>query len=89
MTLSNNQTVANRKTVVAAVRKLLQNRHPGGVTLEVVPAGVRQDQEWWYVPVRPSAQPPRRYEYYETLAQVENELQKSEHLTVLLVPSAP
>ncbi len=87
--MSNNQTVADRTTVIAAVRRLLESRHPGGVTLDVVPDGVRQDQDWWYVPVRPSAQPCKRFEYYETLAEVENEIQKSEHLTVLLLPLAP
>ena len=89
MNVANNQAIADKKAVIAAVRKLLKSRNPGGVTLDVVPAGVRQDQEWWYVPVRPSAQPPKRYEYYEALAEVETELQKSEHITVLLVPAAP
>lgn len=89
MNRSNSPTAADQRAVIAAVRRLLQSRHPGGVTLEVVPDGVRQDQDWWYVPVRPSAQPPKRYEYYEALAEVENELQKSEQLTVLLVPTAP
>jgi hypothetical protein len=89
MTRSVSQTAPDETAVIAAVRKLLKSRHPGGVTLEVVPDGVRQDQDWWYVPVRPSAQPARRYEYYETLAEVENELQKSEQVTVLLVPAAP
>ncbi len=84
-----NQTATDEISVVASVRRLLKSRHPGGVTLEVVPDGVRQDQDWWYVPVRPSAQPAKRYEYYETLAEVENELQKSEQVTVLLVPAAP
>lgn len=88
-------TVAERgntpteQEVVEAVRRHLQDVHPGGAVLEVVAQGVRQDQEWWYVPVRPSVQPSRRYEYYEALAGVEKELQKSEHLTVLLVPTVP
>lgn len=79
----------DEKTVIEAVRKHIQGRTPGGATLEVLTEGVRQDHDWWYVSVRPSIQPARRYEYYETLAEVENELQKSEHLTVLLVPALP
>jgi len=79
--------VSDAQAVVEAVRRHIQNRQPGGITLDVLTDGVRQDQDWWYVPVRPSAKPPRRYEYYETLAAVENELQESEHLTVLLVPA--
>jgi hypothetical protein len=79
----------DKKTVIEAVRKQIQGRTPGGATLEVLTEGIRQDQEWWYVPIQPSIQPARRYEYYETLAEVENELQKSDHLTVLLVPAMP
>lgn len=75
--------------VIDAVRKQLKDRHPGGAVLEVVTQGIRQNQDWWYVPVRPSIQPTKRYEYYEALANVENELQKSENLTVLLVPTVP
>ena len=80
---------ATIEQVIDAVRKQLKDRHPGGAVLEVVTQGIRQNQDWWYVPVRPSIQPTKRYEYYEALANVENELQKSENLTVLLVPTVP
>ena len=89
MSLSDNPMVTDEQTVIDAVRKHIEGRHPGGVTLEVLSQGVRRDQDWWYIPIRPSAQPSKRYEYYETLAEVENEVQKSEHLTVLLVPTTP
>ena len=79
----------DEKTVIEAVRKHIAGRTPGGATLEVLTTGIRHDQEWWYVPIKPSIQPARRYEYYETLAEVENELQKSEHITVLLIPALP
>ena len=77
---------AEAQRVVEAVRRHIQDRHPGGVTLEVIPEGVRHDQEWWYVPIRPSKRPPKRYEYYEALACIENDVQRQENLTVLLVP---
>jgi hypothetical protein len=82
-------SVLSEQAVIEAVEKHLKYRHPGGATLEVLPEGIRQDQEWWYVPIRPSIQPTRRYEYYETLADVEKEVEKSDHLTVLLVPVLP
>ncbi len=75
--------------IIEAVQKHLSSRRPGGATLEVVPEGIRQDREWWYVPVRPSIRPLKRFEYYEALAEVENEVQKIDHLTVLLVPTLP
>lgn len=84
-----NQYMKTEQEVVDAVRQRIQNVHPGGIVLEVVPQGVRHEQEWWYVPVRPDVQPAKRFEYYEALAGVETELQKSEHLTVLLLPTVP
>ena len=75
--------------IIDTVRKYIKDKHPGRAILEVVPQGVRQDREWWYVPVRPNIRPAKTFEYYEALAEVENELQKFEHLTVLLVPTVP
>lgn len=76
------------KRVLDAVRKHIHGRTPGGATLDVLEKGIRKDQEWWYVPILPSVQPKKRYEYYETLAEVEHELQKEENITVLFVPAS-
>jgi hypothetical protein len=81
--------VTTEQKIIETVRNYVKDVHPGGAVLEVVTQGIRQEQDWWYVPIRPSVQPARRYEYYEALADVEKELQKSEHLTVLLVPTVP
>jgi hypothetical protein len=90
MNATENPVITDRTSIIAAVQRLLDSRRPGGMTLVVEQEGVRQDQDWWYVPVRPTSEPPkRRYEYYEALAEIENELQKSDHLTVLFVPLAP
>lgn len=84
-----NTMQTDEKTVIEAVRRHIQGRTPGGAILEVLAEGVRQDHDWWYVSIRPSIQPARRYEYYETLSEVENEVQKSENITVLLIPALP
>lgn len=77
------------KEIAEIVGRYLKGKHPGGVTLEALAQGVRHEQDWWYVPVRPSVEPARCYEYYEVLADVEAALEESEHLTVLLLPSTP
>jgi hypothetical protein len=77
------------KDVVELVGRYLKDKHPGGATLEALIEGVRHEQDWWYVPVRPSIEPARRYEYYEALADVETDVETKEHLTVLLVPTRP
>ena len=73
--------------VAALVRLHIAGRHPGGASLAVLASGIRHEQEWWYVPIVPDREPARRYEYYETLAEVERELQQQENLTVLFVPT--
>lgn len=87
--MNNTITIHTTEQVIKAVRKYIEDKHPGGATLEVLPQGVRQDREWWYVPIRPSIQPPKRFEYYEALATVEQEVQKFENITVLLLPALP
>lgn len=79
----------SEKEIVEIVGRYLKYKHPGGATLEALTQGVRHEQDWWYVSVRPSIEPERRYEYYEALADVENALEESEHLTVLLLPTMP
>jgi hypothetical protein len=75
--------------VVELVREQIQHHRPGGVTLTVVPDGVYQQNEYWYVPVRPSAQPPKMFEYYEALAEVASTLEENEQLPIWLVPMLP
>ena len=75
--------------IVEIAGRYLKDKHPGGATLEALTQGVRHEQDWWYVPVRPSFEPPRRYEYYEALADAEEVLEDEENLTVLFLPTAP
>jgi len=79
----------DEKEIVEIVGYYLKDKRPGGATLEALARSVRHEQDWWYVPVRPSVEPARRYEYYEALADVEAALEEAEHLTVLLLPSTP
>ncbi len=79
----------SEKEIVEVVGRYLKDKHPGGVTLEALPQGVRHEQDWWYVNVRSSSQPARRYEYYEALSDAETELEDTEHITVVLLPVEP
>jgi hypothetical protein len=75
--------------VADVVRDYIRDRHTGGVTLKVIDEAVRKIDDWWRVPVLPSAQPPHTFEYYDTLAEVESEIQEQKHLNILLVPAIP
>src|SRR4051794_12021929 len=78
-----------KERVIDLVSEQLRHHHPGGVTIVVEPDAVLQRNDYWYVPVRPSSQPPKMFEYYEALAEVEATLQEDEGLEVFLVPSIP
>ena len=58
-----------------------------GRLLEALAQGVRHEQDWWYVSVRPSQEPDKQFEYYEALAEVEMEVLKAENIIVLLLPT--
>jgi hypothetical protein len=79
----------DEEAIQKLVREQLQHHHPGGVTLDVAPEAPRRRDGYWYVTIRPSAQPPKMYEYYEALAEVESALEENEQLQVVLVPTVP
>ena len=75
--------------VAALVRLYLKNEHPGGTTLDVVETGIKATEHGWRVPVLPNVEPPRAFEYYDTLAGIEIALDEKENLNVILVPVTP
>lgn len=78
-----------REFVTRAVRERLGRVHPGGVTLEVLDEGVYQVDKWWRVPVQPSRWPERLSDFYETLAEVTDELQEKDKVDVLFFTGSP
>jgi CubicO group peptidase (beta-lactamase class C family) len=47
----------DRIQVAEAVRRHLADCRPGGITLEIIESGIRDEGDAWYVPLRPSAWP--------------------------------
>ena len=47
----------SEKEIVEIVGRYPKDKHPGGANLEALPQGVRHEQDWWYVSVRPSVEP--------------------------------
>ena len=75
--------------VAQKVREKLVGRRPVGVTLEVIEERIARVNDWWRVPVRPSAWPEPMFAYYEALAEVEGELVDEDHLNILLSTGEP
>lgn len=78
-----------KEFVAQKVRERLVGVHPGGVTLEVLDNGIHQIDKWWRVPIRPSHWPKRLSDFYETLAEMTDELQEQDHVDVLFFTGAP
>jgi hypothetical protein len=79
----------DRNTIVGLVRRYLQNlRAESDLDIELIEEAVRQEGDWWYVPVRTDQEIKKRYRYYEELTDLEAEMKQREHVDVLLVPSA-
>ena len=78
---------ATKKSVIQLVKKQL-DAVGHGIEFDILDAGVRADDEWWYVPVisRLRGKDVKRDVTVSIFATVENDLHKTEGLTVLLVP---
>jgi hypothetical protein len=77
----------SKAKVIKAVRKRL-DAVGHGIEFDIVEAGVRAEGDWWYVPVltKRGGKDVRREVTVNIFANVENEVEKSEKVTVLLIP---
>ena len=80
-------SLSSRHEIADLVREQLMLHASDSLRIEVLETGVRKDGEWWHVPVRPTIDSPRNYEFYDTLSLVEGELTDDKHLSVLLIPA--
>jgi hypothetical protein len=77
----------NLKEVLRQVDERLAKEHPHGYRLKTVASGSRQDDDWWYILVRPDKKNVNAFDYASCLAKVEQDLaDTNRHLKVLLVP---
>lgn len=78
----------NKEQLIELINARLQKVN-GGLKFEVVLDGVRQDQDWWYVPViasRHGKDVPREVTV-NIFANVETELEEENGVTVLFIPA--
>ena len=78
-----------REQAIELVQQHLGRHMPADYTIDIVNEAVRQDDDWWYITVKPSKSDVKRYDYYNVLAEVEREIQdENESNNILLVPVA-
>ncbi|MFQ5435389.1 MAG: hypothetical protein ACE5FD_10980 [Anaerolineae bacterium] len=73
--------------IVEKVQVCLDKNPPAGYRLNVDPAGVRQDDDWWYVTVVPDKPGVRAYDYANALTEIEEQLGSEGSINILLVPT--
>ena len=61
----------------------------GSIYLEVDAEHIHRGEHSWRVPVRPSRWPKRMFEYYEVLAEVEEEISEKENQNILFSTGEP
>lgn len=75
--------VANR------VRPYVEKTMVGDITLWLDEAGIRLQNDYWRLHIRPSREPEPMFPYFEALADLEDEVQEREGLKVTIVAGEP
>ncbi len=73
--------------IARLVTDYVQQNQPGDYRLTVDPDAVQQEEDWWYVVVRPDRPGVRAHEYAERLTRIEDQIWDQKELHVVLVPS--
>ena len=80
----------NKSQLIQSVKAYL-GRVGHGIEFDVISAGIRQEDSWWYVPVvatRNGKDVPREITV-NIFANVEDELERNQRVNVLFVPAVP
>lgn len=75
-----------QQEIVEKLRTLLSQGELRPFELEVVEAGVRLDEDWWYVPINPKRPETAAFDYALKLDGIEEEF-KREGIKLLLIPA--
>jgi hypothetical protein len=78
-----------KQKVLDLVNQRLRKARLGTITFEVPNDEIKRRDDSWHLPVLPSAQPPTMFQYYEVLAEVEQDLLEKHDLNVRLIPTVP
>jgi hypothetical protein len=73
--------------VATVVQEFLNKNQPSSYRLDVDRAGIRQNNDWWYVTVVPDQPGVRAYDYAYLLTEAEEKLRDETHMNILLVPT--
>ena len=75
--------------VALRVQPYVIGKHIGDIALRIDDARIHLRNGYWNIPVRPSRWPNPLFPYYETLAEIEDEVQEREGLKVTIASGEP
>ena len=75
--------------VALRVRPYVIGKHIGDIALRIEDARIHLRNGYWNIPVRPSRWQNPLFPYYETLAEIEDEVQEREGLKVTIDSGEP
>jgi hypothetical protein len=75
--------------VAARVRPYVLAHSVGNITLDIDATRIHLRNGYWRIPIRPSQWPDPLFPYYEELANMEEEIQEKEHISVTLASGEP
>ena len=75
--------------VALRVQPYVIGKHIGDIALRIDDARIHFRNGYWNIPVRPSRWPNPLFPYYETLAEIEDEVQEREGLKVTIASGEP
>ena len=78
-----------KELIAEKVRQEIAGVEVPGITLQVMDEDVYQANDYWRVPVRPSRWPKRMFDFYEAMSAVEEELQDTQHLKIVIETGEP
>ena len=84
--------VATREIILEKVRASFKKHVPADFNAEIriYEKSLRQKEDGsWVVPIYPSRNDVKTYQYYDIVAEVEEELQEQQHLDLFFVPVRP
>jgi len=76
-----------RDDLIKRVKDFLKGPDLKSFELQVFESGVRQDDDWWYIPIAPQADGVRAFDYAGKLHSFEESLENKEGVKVLIIPS--
>lgn len=75
-----------RDIVIDRIQDLLAHENARRFDLKLVEAGVRKEEEWWYVPVTSGVPNSNVFDYSSVLNKIEQEFE-NEGTKLLLIPA--